>query len=135
MASNIAMSHFTVLTDDVPGTVRFYEEVLGLQNGPRPPLTVPGAWLYSGARPILHVVGGRSRSELRSGVIDHLAFDAEGLAGVLTVLRGRGIAFDCQRQVETRAWQLFFMDPNGAKVELDFAAEEELPPHLAPEGR
>ena len=92
------MSHFTVLTDDVPGTVQFYRDVLGLVDGPRPPLAVPGAWLYSGETPVLHVVGGRQRSELRSGVIDHMAFDAEGLAGTLAALGGRGIAYRCQRQ-------------------------------------
>ena len=59
-----AMNHFTILTDDVPGTVRFYSELLGLHDGPRPPLNFPGAWLYSGGSAILHIVGGRSRADL-----------------------------------------------------------------------
>lgn len=126
----LVMSHFTVLTDDVPGTVQFYRDVLGLVDGPRPPLAVPGAWLYSGETPVLHVVGGRQRSELRSGVIDHMAFDAEGLSGTLAALAGRGIAYRCQRQPGSGTWQLFFADPNGATVELDFASEEEAPPDL-----
>src|SRR5205814_7593730 len=58
--------------DDVPGTVRFYSELLGLRDGPRPPLSFPGAWLYSGASAILHIVGGRSRADLKPGVIDHM---------------------------------------------------------------
>jgi catechol 2,3-dioxygenase-like lactoylglutathione lyase family enzyme len=128
--SRLVMSHFTVLTDDVPGTVRFYQDVLGLQDGPRPPLAVPGAWLYAGGKPVLHVVGGRPRAELKAGVIDHMAFDAEGLARVLATLERMGVAFQCQRQVGTGAWQLFFADPNGATVELDFVPEEQAPPHL-----
>jgi hypothetical protein len=30
----------------------------------------------------------------------------------------------CRRQNESRMWQVFFFDPNGARVELDFAADE-----------
>ena len=65
-----AMNHFTILTDDVPTTVAFYRELLGLTDGPRPPFDFPGAWLYAGDTPILHVIGGRPADELRAGVID-----------------------------------------------------------------
>jgi len=37
------MNHFTVLTDDVPGTVRFCAELVGLVEGPRPAFDFPGA--------------------------------------------------------------------------------------------
>ena len=57
-----AMNHFTVLTDDVEATVRFYRDVVGLAQGPRPPLGFPGAWLYTGNQAVLHVVGGRQRA-------------------------------------------------------------------------
>ncbi len=70
------MNHFTVLTDDVPATVGFYCDLLGLADGPRPPLGFPGAWLYTGGQAVLHIVGGRPKSELRAGVIDHMAFSA-----------------------------------------------------------
>ena len=52
------LNHFTILTDDVPGTVRFYSDLLGLHEGERPPLGFPGAWLYAGDQPVLHIVGG-----------------------------------------------------------------------------
>jgi len=35
------LNHFTILTDDVPATVRFYDDLLGLSEGPRPPLGFP----------------------------------------------------------------------------------------------
>ena len=34
----------------------------------------------------------------------------------------------CRRQPESGVWQVFFFDPNGARVELDFAAGEPGPP-------
>ena len=38
-----SMNHFTVLTDDVDRTVRFYDDLLGLHAGPRPAFDFPGA--------------------------------------------------------------------------------------------
>ncbi|MHB8492990.1 MAG: VOC family protein [Casimicrobiaceae bacterium] len=119
-----AMNHFTILTDDVAATVDFYRDLLGLVDGPRPPFSFPGAWMYSGAAPILHVVGGRKESELRAGVIDHMAFSAVGLADTVERLSARGIEYDCRRLPGGDLWQLFFHDRNGARVELDFAGGE-----------
>jgi catechol 2,3-dioxygenase-like lactoylglutathione lyase family enzyme len=118
------MNHCTVLTDDVAATVGFYRDLLGLVDGPRPGFGFPGAWLYAGGEAVLHVVGGRPRSELRAGVIDHVAFSATGLAATLAALDARGIAHDCRQLPGGGAWQVFFHDPNGAKIELDFAPGE-----------
>ena len=121
------MNHFTVLTDDVGATVAFYRNLLGLAEGPRPPLGFPGAWLYAGGQAVLHVVGGRPRGELRAGVIDHIAFSATGLAAAIAALEANGIAHQCRRQAGSGTWQVFLHDPGGAKVELDFAPEEPAP--------
>ena len=119
-----AMNHFTILTDDIEATVRFYETHLGLASGPRPAFSVPGAWLYCGDTPILHVAGGHSRDALRPGVIDHMAFSAENLSDTLARLAAHNVQHTCRRQPGSRMWQVFFFDPNGARVELDFAPEE-----------
>ena len=118
------MNHFTVLTDDVAKTVRFYGEVLGLFPGERPNFDFPGAWLYAEDRPILHIVGGRSRDALKAGVIDHIAFSARGLAATLAKLTAHDVEHICRQQAGSGVWQVFFFDPNGARVELDFAAHE-----------
>jgi catechol 2,3-dioxygenase-like lactoylglutathione lyase family enzyme len=118
------MNHFTILTDDVERTVDFYREFLGLTAGPRPPFTFPGAWLYVGGEPILHVIGGRPSSELRPGVIDHMAFTGRDLAATLATLKARGIEHTCRQQAPSGVWQVFFHDPNGAKVELDFQPDD-----------
>ena len=119
-----AMNHFTILTDDVRKTVHFYQDLLGLTEGPRPPFDFPGAWLYAEGVPILHVIGGRPADELRAGVIDHMAFTANDLSDTLALLTSRNVAHTCRRQVGAGTWQVFFFDPNGARIELDFAADE-----------
>jgi poly(hydroxyalkanoate) depolymerase family esterase len=119
-----AMNHFTVLTDDVSRTVHFYCNLLGLTEGARPDLGFPGAWLYAGDAAVLHVVGGKSREQLKPGVIDHMAFSATGLSETLALLITFNVEHTCRRQTGTGTWQVFLFDPNGARVELDFAANE-----------
>jgi len=118
------MNHFTVLTDDVARTLEFYRDVVGLREGDRPDLGFPGVWLYAGATAVLHVIGGKTREQLRPGVIDHMAFTASGLPEVLATLKRHGVEHVCRQQTGTRTWQVFFSDPNGARVELDFGAHE-----------
>jgi hypothetical protein len=108
--------------------VRFYRDLLGLTDGARPALDFPGAWLYAGGEPVLHVIGGRRRDELRSGVIDHMAFSATGLADTLARLAAHDVQHTCRKQAGSGVWQVFFFDPTGARVELDFAAGETLEP-------
>ena len=45
------LDHYNVSTRNLGDTVRFYEDVLGFVNGPRPPFDFPGAWLYSEGHP------------------------------------------------------------------------------------
>jgi len=121
------MNHFTVLTKDLDATKAFYMDLLGLGDGYRPDLGFPGAWLYAGGQAILHIVAGRGVPADPRGVIDHMAFSAEDLPGIAAKLKQRGIAYDLRRLPGSGAWQLFCLDPNGARVELDFDAREPAP--------
>jgi len=121
-----AMNHFTILTADLDATLAFYGEFLGLRAGPRPPFSFPGAWLYaeSGDDPILHVIAGRRSEELVKGVIDHMAFSGRGLGSAVAKLNAKGVPYELRKLPDYGTWQLFFHDPNGAKVEIDFDAAE-----------
>ena len=74
-----AMDHFTVLAADLAETQAFYEELLGLREGYRPPFDFPGAWLYAGKHAVLHIIAGRDLPKEPAGVLDHMAFSAAGL--------------------------------------------------------
>jgi catechol 2,3-dioxygenase-like lactoylglutathione lyase family enzyme len=121
------MNHFTVLARDLAETRAFYVGVLELSEGPRPPLGFPGMWLYAGGRPVLHVIGGREPPSQPRGVLDHMAFSATGLAEVARRLESSKVPYDLRRQPESGVWQMFFFDPNGARIELDFDAGETAP--------
>lgn len=122
------MDHFTIVSNQLEKTRQFYVEVLGLGEGPRPPFPVPGFWLYADEKPVLHVVGVEKMPEPRRGVLDHMAFRAEGLERVWLHLERNGVRFSVIRAPGSeRTWQLFMQDPNGVEVELDFAPEETPP--------
>ncbi|MEX0959585.1 MAG: VOC family protein [Burkholderiales bacterium] len=121
------MNHFTVLTEDLDASRDFYIEILGLEEGYRPPLGFPGVWLYSGEQAVLHIIAGRPLPEPRAGVLDHMAFSASDLPATVNKLQSRRIEYTLRRQAESGVWQLFCFDPSGAKVELDFDPSEQPP--------
>ncbi len=127
MAIIQAMNHFTVLSDDLDATRKFYGDMLGLKEGKRPPFKFPGIWFYAGGHPILHVIAGRKLPKDPAGVIDHMAFSAKGLPATAAKLGKLGIKYDLRRQAGGTQWQLFCKDPDGATVELDFDGKEKAP--------
>jgi len=122
------MNHFTITAEDRAATLGFYCGLLGLQEGPRPELGFPGAWLYAEGNPqaVLHIYWDRPMPSGRTGVIDHMAFTSSDLKAVKARFDAAAIQYDLRRQVGSGTWQLFSVDPNGARVELDFEAGEVL---------
>lgn len=127
MTCIIGMNHFTVLSSDLEKSKAFYIDILGLKEGYRPPFAFPGAWLYVGNQAILHIMAGRPMPANAAGVIDHMAFSALNLQGVIDILKKHDIRYDLHRLKDLEIWQLFCHDPDGAKVELDFPADEPEP--------
>jgi catechol 2,3-dioxygenase-like lactoylglutathione lyase family enzyme len=121
------MNHFTVIAEDPAKTLDYYVGLIGLEEGPRPDLGFPGAWLYAGGRAILHVYFDRPVPAQRAGVIDHMAFSATDLKGTIARLDRLGVQHVLRQQAGTRIWQVFCHDPMGAKVELDFDPSEPAP--------
>ncbi|MGJ4945621.1 VOC family protein [Bradyrhizobium sp. HKCCYLS1011] len=122
------LDHFNIRTRKLAETVGFYEEVLGLENGPRPNFAFPGAWMYSEGRPVVHLVDIAQTSEPQkpdSGVVHHVAFVSRGFAGMKARLAGKGMAFDARQVPGGELWQIFVRDPNGVMIELNYEAAKE----------
>jgi catechol 2,3-dioxygenase-like lactoylglutathione lyase family enzyme len=124
------MDHFTILTTNAEKTVAFYNDILGFTSGPRPAFSFPGAWLYNDGKAVLHVVQRPSIPD-GGGVLDHIAFWGTDASAYVAKLKERGIKYDLRRLPQPGhaggLWQLFFFDPSGARVEIDFAASETVP--------
>lgn len=118
-----AIDHFTIKPSALEASVKFYVEVMGLEEGDRPPFEFPGAWLYCGDRPLVHLVANRDGGGGETGAFDHVAFQATDVAGWRERLKAHGISFD-EASVPGRVMcQLFLRDPDGVKIELNFRGE------------
>jgi catechol 2,3-dioxygenase-like lactoylglutathione lyase family enzyme len=122
------LDHYNVSTRKLGDTVRFYEDILGLENGPRPPFDFPGAWLYSDGHPVLHlndIANTDKPQQPTSGVIDHVAFGSRGFEAMKQQLAQKGVEFRVNEVPNSTRRQIFLTDPNNVLIELnyDVAAE------------
>ncbi len=141
----LSLNHYSIRSTDLDACRRFYEDVLGLQVGPRPAFPFPGLWLYEGdtatwSNSVVHIIGidrddpeglkaylgDRDVASLHgSGAIDHIAFFATGLAEMRARLERLGV-MRRERTVPTLGLhQVFIDDPNGVVIELNYPAAEQ----------
>ena len=124
-------SIYTLEPADLERTKDFYCDVLGLENGERPPLGFPGYWLYSGGVATVHLMGTRTPREgivVRgtekkyedTGRLDHIAFAASDVDGMRKRLQSRNVKFRESIVPRTGDTQFFLYDPDGVGVELNF---------------
>lgn len=135
----ITLDHCAIRTTKLEETRAFYEDLLGLAAGDRPPLPVPGYWLYDGARPVVHLIEMRQEDKIdvfgapltgdkstgaRNG-LDHVAFRVVGLDALRGRLAKRKIPYKEMGIPQMRLHQIFIQDPNGITAELNFFLDDE----------
>jgi catechol 2,3-dioxygenase-like lactoylglutathione lyase family enzyme len=122
------LDHFNIRTRNLADTVRFYEDVLGLEKGPRPNFAFPGAWMYSEGKAVVHLVDISKTDEQQkpdSGVVHHVAFASRGFDGMKQRLSSKAMPFDARQVPGGDLWQIFVNDPNGVMIELNYEAAKE----------
>jgi len=139
------LDHYSIRTTDLDKTIRFYTEVIGFVSGPRPPFKFPGCWLYNGAdtfgisNGVVHVIGidpndpqglieylgDKDPAALEGGgAVDHIAFYCTDLAGLYERARKAEVPFRERTVPSLDIHQVFFEDPSGVTLELNFPAAE-----------
>ena len=132
------LEHYLIQTADLEVTRDWYVNVLGMRVGPNPDFKFPVVWLYIGDTDVLHLTaGGKNVSENRkaylgqqseqtygSGVVDHIAYRCTGLREMMENLQKHGVTFHKRMVSDQGLFQLFMLDPNGVKVELNFSNAE-----------
>lgn len=133
------IEHYLIAADDMERTRDWYRDVLGMQEGWHPDFGFPVFWMYLGGVDVVHIGrNAKAASESQkiylgrtaqnsgtgTGAIDHIAFRAHGLRQTMAHLRRRKVEFNERRANGQALYQLFLYDPNGIKVELNFAAAE-----------
>ena len=133
------IEHILIAADDIDATRDWYARVLGMTSGPHPDFGFPVHWMYLGGVDVVHIgpsakmagaiqkqyLGRTSQATAQgTGAIDHIAFRATGLRGILEHLKKEKVGFTQRRANGQALFQLFFHDPNGIKIELNFDSAE-----------
>ena len=133
------IEHFLIAADDLDATRDWYARVLGMQPGPHPDFGFPVHWMYLDGVDVVHIgPSAKQAGEIQkqylgrtsqatgagTGAIDHIAFRARGLRQMIQHLRAEDVPFSQRRANGQALFQLFFHDPNGIKIELNFDAAE-----------
>lgn len=103
---------------------RFYVEVIGLEEGPRPPFRSRGHWLYAQGRDILHLTESgpdEARASHVATSFDHIALACTDADAMQARLRQHGIDHAVDDVPMASRKQVFLRDPAGNGIELNFA--------------
>ncbi|MDB5447320.1 MAG: glyoxalase-like domain protein [Phenylobacterium sp.] len=125
-----ALDHVNIFTEDMPGSARFYAELLELdvRNGPAPTAPEQVQWVYDHQdRPIIHLNAQGARQAFQrecppgpTGPIHHVALNCSGSAEMVERLKARGAEFSMNEIASMGLTQIFTHDPNGVLLELNF---------------
>ena len=121
----VRLDHINIRTAHMKALIRFYEDILGLIKGDRPPFQVPGCWLYHGDIAVVHLVEMTEQPQVNELRMEHFALRAEGLADFLAHLRASDMPYtvDVVPGLEVRQVNIF--DPDGNHIEVQFARSEQ----------
>lgn len=127
------LNHYFVRANDLERSRRFYCEVLGFEEMPRPNFPFPGYWLGVGGKIQVHMgPHGIPNSELyylgttprsatdNTGVVDHIAFLATQPQSFAARFDAIGLKSRKRYLPEFQLFQMFVKDPDGLTVELNF---------------
>jgi catechol 2,3-dioxygenase-like lactoylglutathione lyase family enzyme len=121
------IDHVTLVVRDIEASRRFYVDLLGMQNVPRPNFSFAGAWFQAGAT-LIHLIEQHEQSgpagvgvsgQPKTSRNHHFAFEVDDAFAAAAALKKLGIPLidDAKRRPDG-AVQVFLADPDGHVVEL-----------------
>ncbi len=119
-----SLDHVNIRTANLAPMSAFYESVLGLSKGPRPPFSFGGAWHYCGGIAAVHLVEVRKAPAGKEPRLEHFAFRAKGMKTFLQKLRQEEIPFDIRVVPDSGIQQVNVSDPDGNHIEIQFLPED-----------
>lgn len=132
-----SLQHYLIRAKDLDASVDFYGRVLGLQRGWRPDLPFPGAWMYIGETPCVHLcadqttegrdyfIGQRAAGAHGSGSIDHIGLAAQDRFSFVRHLEREGVPFFLRVAPGEQILQVFVDDPDGVRIEMNYLSAVE----------
>lgn len=120
------LDHINLRTSRLEAMIDWYGRVLDMHPGPRPGFPFPGAWLYAGDAPLVHLVGieqepGSDPGDLK---LEHGAFRASGYAGFVARLDAARERHEIVKLPDFPIIQVNVWDPDGNHLHIDFDSGE-----------
>ena len=122
-----SFDHVTIICAELEATRRFYVDVLGMTEVPRPAFNFPGLWFQLGNVQI-HATqesaeAGKAGWADRGGSLasrgHHLAFRVDDVAEALEIVQAHGVRIATPLQQRPDGYrQLYLYDPDGHLVEI-----------------
>ena len=121
-----ALDHVNVRTRNLDKMIDWYSRILGMTKGERPGFSLPGAWMYVGDKPVVHLVGvdralPAHQDDLR---LEHFALSANGLGDFLTHIKAEHIDYKLAKVPDFPIVQVNIWDPDGNHIHIDFNEDE-----------
>jgi lactoylglutathione lyase len=125
------VNHVSIHADDLEESVRFYEELFGMERLPTPTFQEPVVWLRLGDQQ-LHLF---QRSDVEPPFLHHFGLDVDDFESVYRRAKERGLldgdAFHQPFRAHPLGWvQLYIRDPAGNLVEIDCPDVTSLDPEI-----
>ncbi len=108
--------HVSVNVADIDEATRFYTDVLGLEQLPRPDFGFPGVWLRSENQEI-HLMQVEEHEAPKG---QHFAFRIQDMDEAVAELQGHGVKVNGPFDIPgSKARQAFLRDPSGNLIEIN----------------
>lgn len=131
--------HYTLRCRDIEATARFYERIMGFRAQALHDLGFPFRLMCHGEGAPVHLLGAgpeldaflkreapsyQDKPRRVTGNMEHVAFNATGLADFKERLAADGIPYAERDLPAYGVSQLFFDDPDGVEIEVNFPIAE-----------
>ena len=121
------LDHVNIRTTQLDAMIEWYSAVLGLTPSDRPNFSFPGAWMWAGDQPVVHLVGIEGDPAVGSEVrlkLEHFAFAATGGIAFEEKLKELGEPYNRNDLTSFNLVQFNVWDPDRNHIHVDFAVDE-----------